>query len=139
MATHPALRASLNGPLDQSKLSEDPLFDAFIYCKLWLRRMAPTLNIDAIELEINVLCGSLVPVAAVTLLMGQQAQLSSGGWVATAALALAAWWIIITNALKLRQDERYEAFRNVVADAAMRAASTGRPLRPSAPPGPATT
>lgn len=123
MSSHPGLRASLDDPADATRLGDEKLFDAFIYCKLWLRRMAPSLNIDAIELEINVLCGSLLPAISLFFLAGAQAKFSVTLWIGAGLIGFLLCWVIVWNARKLMADERYEAFRNIVADTAMRNAT----------------
>lgn len=132
LAAHPILGASLAGSFDSEKLTDGKLFDAFIYCKLWLRRRSPALNIDAIELEINVLCGSLTPVVVLTMLIGHQAGLSPAAWASLILANVLILAIIVFNALKLAYDERYEAFRNVIADTMMNVAA---PASTSAPRG----
>ncbi|MGO4663919.1 hypothetical protein AB4Z14_18825 [Terrabacter sp. 2TAF16] len=121
---HPAMAPILK-PSDPSHLLRDRRFDeVFVYAKLWLRRMAPPLNIDSVEVEVNILCASVIPIALSAPIFATMVDVPAYfSWPLAVIFAFLIVFFVIENALKLRKSERYEAFRNVVADCAMRLAA----------------
>jgi hypothetical protein len=98
--------------------------EAFAYCKLWLRRCAPELSVDHLEIEINILAATVTPV----LLAASVAAVWSSYplvWVIVGLpVALAIDLVLLRNAANLRKTERWEAVRNLVEDHIMRMATS---------------
>lgn len=118
---HPALGLILNPTQPSALLRHRDFDEAFVYAKLWLRRMAPPLNIDSVEVEVNILCASIVPIALSGPVIASVVDAPLYiRWPLAIASALLIIYLVIENALNLRKSERYEAFRNLVADCAMR-------------------
>ncbi|KRF35718.1 hypothetical protein ASG96_20200 [Terrabacter sp. Soil810] len=83
--------------------------------------MAPPLNIDSVEVEVNILCASILPIVVSAPIIASIVDAPHYvTWPLAAALAILIVYLVVENALKLRKSERYEAFRNLVADCAMR-------------------
>ena len=102
----------------------DASLEVFNYGKLWLRSYADSLNIDFIELEINILASTLVPVmlfAADVLALGDE---PIAGLIAAIPVALVICAAILTSLLRLRGTERWQSLRNLAFDTMMRAAHT---------------
>jgi hypothetical protein len=99
-------------------------FEAFVYSKLWLSRVSPTLSVDSIEVEINILTAALLPLALAIVNCAYSA--SIGGWARSGAVivGVATGLFQTTSVLRLRQAERWESVRNVVSDLAMRQAAS---------------
>lgn len=99
----------------------------FEYSKLWLRRHSPTLGIDSIEAEINILVSTLLPV----LVLGIDAAVLSGSPLTLRVLAVPVAVLIalagVRAVLRLRQTERWQAISHVAFDLAMRNAITRCP------------
>jgi len=96
--------------------------EAFIYCKLWLRRYAPELSVDQIEAEINIVVSIVIPVllvAPVTAAWSGHPVLST---VIGVPVVLAAALAMMRSAMRLRRSERWEAIRNLIEDHMMRTA-----------------
>jgi hypothetical protein len=108
----------------------------FLYCKFWLRSRAPSVGVDQLELEINVLLAMLMPmlllpVGVVVTLRGAPQVLAAGLGVVAVALV---WIFILRRARHLRRVERWEAVRNLFLSHLIEsAASTLPPPDPPAP------
>lgn len=119
----------------QASLGHYHELEAFIYCKLWLRRFAPDLSVDWIEAEINMLGASVVPVALL------EANLIAwsvhpGGAVLLSALPFLGIVTLLARVLaRKRLTERWEATKNLVGDHMMRSALTSYSNPATASPG----
>lgn len=105
----------------------DSEHQVFEYSKLWLRRHSPTLGIDSIEAEINILVSTLLPV----LLLGIDAAVLSGSplilRVVAIPLAVLIALVGVRSVLRLRETERWQAISHLAFDLAMRSAITRCP------------
>ncbi|MFD4642517.1 hypothetical protein ACFWN2_34770 [Lentzea sp. NPDC058436] len=106
--------------------SEESLH-AFEYSKLWLRRFSPVLNIDAIELEINILTATLIPLALAAAEAAVFPRISMTMRVVIGVLCLFSAVAVLRQITKLRRGERWYAVRNLAFDLAMRRAVTKYP------------
>ncbi|MFJ8912610.1 hypothetical protein [Amycolatopsis sp. NPDC102389] len=114
-------------PVGGGHRSGDSL-NLFAYSKLWLRGRAPTLSVDIIETEINILVSTLLPV----LVLALDATVLSGTPVVLKILALPCAVLIcvaiLISVLRLRKIEQNEALRNLAFDFAMREAEARYPV-----------
>ncbi len=95
----------------------------FTYCKLWLRRHAPEFGLETIELEINIVAATLVPVALLPVVTLGAVRSHAGAWATAAAVAA----ILIAGQIarsyhRLRGAERWEAVRNTMIATMLRRA-----------------
>lgn len=119
---------------------QDFELEVFVYAKLWLRRFSPTLAVDQMEAEINILVATLLPV-----ILAVPVAAAWGGDLLLVLplglpLALFGCYITVTSAMRLRRSERWEAIRNMFEDHLMRMAAAryeaelAPALAPAAPP-----
>lgn len=105
----------------------DTEHQAFEYSKLWLRQHSPTLGIESIEAEINILLSTLLPV----LLLGVDVAVLSEGPLLLRVMAIPVAVLIAfagtRSVLRLREIERWQAISRIAFDLAMRSAITRCP------------
>jgi hypothetical protein len=93
----------------------------FTYCKLWLHRNAPEFGLESIELEINILVATLVPVALLPVVTAVTVRSHVVPWtIAAAATALCIVGQATRSFRRLRGSERWEAARNAVIATTLR-------------------
>lgn len=97
-------------------------YEAFVYCKFWLRAYAPDMSVDSMEVDINVLAASLIPIllAAANGVAWSESPALVTGLVVPAVAALSV--LIVNRIIRKRRAERWEAVRNVLHDHMMRTA-----------------
>ncbi|HEY0807017.1 MAG TPA: hypothetical protein VGD84_18245, partial [Pseudonocardiaceae bacterium] len=98
--------------------TDDADLNVFLYAKLWLRRFNPSLGVDQLEAEINMLTAIMLP----TLLAGVDFIVLTRLLVVqilALPLALVAVVGIVKSVFRLRHAERWEVLRNLAFDVAM--------------------
>lgn len=106
------------------------VYEAFNYAKSWLRQHNPSLAPDSIEAEINILVSTLLPLALGTWVLISLASLSAAVTTAAVLAAVAVAWVVFAQVLRLRQNECWEALRNLLEDHEMRLAAVRLPGSP---------
>lgn len=98
--------------------ADDADLNVFLYAKLWLRRFNPSLGVDQLEAEINMLTAITVPtvLAGVDFIVLTRLLVVQ---ILALPLALVAVVGIVQSVFRLRQAERWEALRNLAFDVAM--------------------
>jgi hypothetical protein len=109
-------------------------YEVFLYCKLWLRRFAPELSVDRIEVDINILTSALVPLILLhTTLIAWSPDAVVVALVST-PLLLGLLTLLLRSVLIARKAERWDAVKHVIEDHMMRVALTAYPSPPVADP-----
>ncbi|MBB5955782.1 hypothetical protein FHS29_002363 [Saccharothrix tamanrassetensis] len=100
---------------------------AFEYSKLWLRRFSPVLNVDSMEIEINILVSTVLPFALAAVEAVVFPRLPPAFRLVVVGVCVVAVVVVLRQAIRLRQAERWYAIRNVAFDLSMRRAATRYP------------
>jgi hypothetical protein len=107
-------------------LATDYLQD-FVYAKLWLRNYSPNFGVDLLELEINTLAATVVPILLGGLVLVTLAGFRWWAYLACILVVLSLEWFVMQSLFRLRYAERWESFRNLIMDYAARIAVASYP------------
>ena len=132
IALHPILRilahdtarhsdiAATRGQWDHKIANQE--IEAFTYCKLWLRRYVPELSVDRIEVDINILASTIIPVLLLAIIVIMDSRHPAIVAILAVPLSLAMESLLVRRIARNRRDERWEAIRNLIEDHAMQTA-----------------
>lgn len=121
LRVHSVMDGFINGvqiygrPASGGNMPDDAAAAMFVYCKLWLRKNAPDLGVENIELEINIVASAAMPVFLVPFVVASSIASHWIYWViGSTAVTLYLLGQIVRSYRRLRGAERWEAVRNTV-------------------------